>query len=142
MASLFADHQTTKSGTLAPRARVLVVDDDSRDLEYYRSVLLEQGYDVRVTDSYADAERSVRNESYDFVLVGQGSHAFEGRSVVARALELDRQTPVVVLARSLDIGCYLEAMQLGAVDYLEKPLSPADLSRLIDSHLRTRRVVA
>ncbi len=136
------DYQTAKSRPMAPRARVLLVDEDFRDLEQYRSILLQQGYEVRVTSSYADAEQSLRKETFDFVLVGQGSSAFEGRTVVERALESDRQIPVVVLARCLDIGCYLEAMQLGATDYLEKPLTPAEISRLIETHLRAQRVAA
>jgi FixJ family two-component response regulator len=67
----------------------------------------------------------------DFVIVNQGSPAFEARELVERVLARNRRTPVVVLTHSLDMGCYLEAMQLGAADYLEKPLSPADLERLV-----------
>jgi DNA-binding response OmpR family regulator len=43
-------------------------------------------------------------------------------------------TPVVVLTRCLEMSCYLEAMQLGAVDYLEKPLPPAEFERLVTAH--------
>jgi FixJ family two-component response regulator len=56
--------------------------------------------------------------------------------VVERALSLDQRRPVVVLSRCLDMNCYLEAMQLGAVDYLEKPVSPAEMLRVVRTHLR------
>jgi len=46
---------------------------------------------------------------------------FEGRLLVERAIEIDRNLPVVVLTECLDMGYYLEAMQLGAADYVEKP---------------------
>jgi len=47
---------------------------------------------------------------------------FEGRLLVERAIEIDRNLPVVVLTECLVMGYYLEAMQLGAADYVEKPL--------------------
>ena len=58
---------------------------------------------------------------FDFVIVSQGSPAFETHPLVELTLARNRHTPVVVLARCLEMNCYLEAMQLGAADYLEKP---------------------
>ena len=36
------------------------------------------------------------------------------------------------------MNCYLEAMQLGAVDYVEKPLRPDEVARLVETHVRRR----
>ncbi len=55
--------------------------------------------------------------------------------MLERAIELDRRLPALVLARSLDMGCYLDAMYLGAVDYFEKSLMPQELLRFVKSHL-------
>jgi FixJ family two-component response regulator len=55
---------------------------------------------------------------------------------------IDRHTPVLVLTRSVDMHCYLEAMQLGAVDYLEKPLPAAEILRIVEIHLRPRATSA
>jgi DNA-binding NtrC family response regulator len=74
----------------------------------------------------------------DFVVVSQGSPAFEGRCILQRAIEKDRHTPVLVLARSVDMNCYLEAMQLGAFDYLEKPISATEILKLVAAHIRSR----
>jgi DNA-binding NtrC family response regulator len=46
---------------------------------------------------------------------------------------------VVVLTRCLEMNCYLEAMQLGAVDYLEKPLAPAEFEHLVTTHCQPRK---
>jgi DNA-binding response OmpR family regulator len=120
----------------APSLRFFLVDEDRDDLEYCRALLEKQGYIARVSDSYESAVRSLEHESFDFILVGQGTAAFEGRRVVERALDLDRRRPVVVLSRCLDMDCYLEAMQLGAADYLEKPIGPAELARVVSTHFR------
>ena len=120
----------------AAKLRFLLVDEDRNDLTHYRALLEEQGYRVCASDSYEGAARHLEDEPFDFVLVGQGTSAFEGRCVVERALSLEQRRPVVILSRCLDMDCYLEAMQLGAADYLEKPVDPAELARVISTHRR------
>ena len=122
----------------AAKLRFLLVDEDHNDLEYYRALLEKQGYIARVSDSYESAVRSLEHESFDFILVGQGTSAFEGRYVLEQSLGLDRSRPVIVLTRCLDMNCYLEAMQLGAADYLEKPVSPAEMTRVVSTHMRSK----
>jgi len=118
------------------RKRLLVVDEDIEDLLFYSAVLQHQGYEVHSIPSYKDGEARVGHEDFDLILVSQGSPNFEGRSVLARAIERDRHAPVVVLSRSIDIPCYIEAMQAGALDYMEKPLLPSEIRLLVSKYLR------
>jgi len=120
------------------KRRLLVVDEDLEDLLYCSAVLQHQGYEVRSIPSYKDGVEWVGREDFDLILVSQGSAKFEGRSVLARAIEKDRHTPVIVLSRSVDMPCYIEAMQAGALDYTEKPLLPSEIGQLVRKHLRTR----
>lgn len=115
--------------------RLLLVEGDSGDLRYYFGILRTLGYKVVVAKSYTHALALLERETFNLVIVGQGSPAFEGRPVVVRARELNPHLPVVVVARSLDIDCYLEAMELGAADYVEKGATPRDFMRAMDSHL-------
>jgi DNA-binding response OmpR family regulator len=117
---------------------ILLVDEDANDLRLFSSLFQQEGYAVRACDTQADALRWLESEVFDFIVVSQGSREFEGRSVLKRANEINRRLPVLVLARCHDVGCYLEAIQLGALDYLEKPLSPQELLQLVKSHLRAR----
>ena len=57
--------------------------------------------------------------------------------MLERAIEKDRRTPVLVFTRSVHMPSYLEAIQMGAVDYLEKPLFPSEIGELVAKHLRT-----
>jgi two-component system C4-dicarboxylate transport response regulator DctD len=129
---------TTPQAPAAPKIRLLVVDEDANDRRSFSSLFEQEGYDVRACGTYADALRWLGSEIFDFIIVSQGSPEFEGRSVLKRANEIDRKLPVLVLARCADVGCYLEAIQLGALDYLEKPAPPQELLRLVKSHLRAR----
>ena len=57
-----------------------------------------------------------------------------------RATQRDRRRPVLVVTRCMDMPCYLEAMQMGAIDYLEKPVPPADLLRFVRGHVKHGRL--
>lgn len=134
----FGERQSHVPDCSLPRGRAFVVDQNRKDLQGYTGVLQRLGFEVKPFANYQEASRCLEEETPDFVFVNQGSTAFEARGVVQRALARDRHTPVVVLAQSLDMGCYLEAMQLGAVDYVEKPLAPAEIEHLVTTHLPLR----
>ncbi len=115
--------------------RVLMVIDDPVSLDHHSELLRLLGYEVLACDSYGEGLAMLQNEAFDLVTVGQGSMFFEGKDVVMRALEIDRSIPVLVLARNSDMENYLEAMQLGAVDYLEMPVPPEEFMRVLRTHL-------
>lgn len=124
------------------RGKVLLVDDDPEDLQYYRLILGACGYDVLPCGSYADSSFLLAQDDFDCLVVSQGSRGFEGKVVLERLVERDRYLPVLVLARCLHMGSYLDAMQLGAVDYLEKPVTREQIQWVMDTHVRRRSVAA
>jgi hypothetical protein len=50
--------------------------------------------------------RHLEFEVFNFIIVNQGSFEFEGRYVLVRVIDIDRHTAVLVLTRSVDMGCY------------------------------------
>ena len=123
-----------------PRGRILLVDEDEKDLKHFTTLLGRRGYSVRAFMNYREAEGCLEHEHFDFVIVSQGSSAFETHDLVQLTLARDGHTPVVVvLTRCLELKCYLEAMQLGAVYYLEKPLAPAEFEHLVTTHCKPRQ---
>ena len=127
---------------LVSKGRVFVVDEDRGDLAYYRSILQRAGWTVVACSSYMEALGFLRSESFDLVVVSQGGCSFEGRTALEYATMIDRKRPVLVVARSLDMGCYLEAMRLGAVDYLEGPVPEMELMRATEASLTGSSVAA
>jgi DNA-binding response OmpR family regulator len=119
---------------MAPRRKVLFVDDDVQDLEYYARVIESQGHEVLTCANYDLGAKLAGSETFDLIIVSQGGQAFEGRAVVEHAMGLDRRIPVLVVTRAVEMNCYLEAMQLGAVDYIEKPVSPQEMMRFVRCH--------
>lgn len=123
--------QVADAFLLAPMSRILLVDEDASDLEYHTRMLEGQGHYVSCSHSYDEGRSLAEAEEFDIAFVSQGGPAFVGRPLVERLRAADLRTPVVVLTEHSDVRCYLEAMQLGALDYLEKPLAPADLRRIL-----------
>jgi len=116
--------------------KILLVDDDLQDLQYHFMILQQQGYQVVTCGSYAAALRLLACDDFDFVVASQGGPSFEGRRVLECAMALDRPIPVLILAKCVDMRAYLDAMWLGAVDYLQKTVDPSEMMRLIKGHLR------
>jgi DNA-binding NtrC family response regulator len=123
------------------KGKALLVDEYPEDLQYYFNILDAHGYRVKACSSYQEGVRCLGDEVFDFVVVSQGTPKFEGSCVLERATEANRGLPVLVVARCLDMGCYLEAMQLGAVDYLVEPLTVWEVSRVLENH-PTKRSMA
>ena len=119
------------------RARILLVNEDLQELAYYRAILQKLGCRVRASSSFAEGVERLGCEPFDLILVDQGG-GFEGQKVLAAAMEVDVELRVLVLAKSYHKGCYLEAMRSGALDYLEGPLSAADIVALLDTFMPRR----
>jgi len=113
------------------QARILLVNEDLRELAYYHVILQKLGCKVRASSSFTEGVRRLGCEPFDLIMVDQGSGEFEGQKVLAEAMKVDVELRVLVLARSYNKGCYLEAMRSGALDYLEGPLSAADIVALL-----------
>jgi len=136
LASIKPVKQWSPEGQPAGRPpRILMVSEDVQELKDWTQVFNRRGYGVRACSSYNEAARCLESEKCDLILVDQGSPAFEGRVILESAAKANRRSPVLVLARSHDMHCYLEAMQLGAVDYLEKPLPAPQIVRLVERYL-------
>src|SRR5579884_387215 len=110
-----------KTSASEEELKLLLVDEDSNDLDYYTEVLRYLGYNVRPIDSYAKAAAMLGREKYDLVIVDQGSSNFEGRSVLSRAVEAD---------------CCIEALDSGALEYVQKPLTTTEVRELVSDYVK------
>jgi len=135
MSTKIVPPQAAPAATLSP-IKVLLVEEDLSDLRNYVLSLEQGGYDIRACARYSDGVRALERERFDLIVVSQGGPAFEGRLVVNHAQKLHRSTPILVMTRCPDMKCYLEAMELGALDYLEKPHSPLQFARVVEAYLR------
>ena len=81
----------------------------------------------------------MENGNIDLVIMCQGRPVLETRSLTRFTTGRNRHAPVVVLSRCPDVASYVEAMEHGGTDYLGKPLSPAELERLVATYCKPRQ---
>ncbi len=143
MSTLFVEQpQFLGRNSLRGSLRLLLVDEDASDLAHYQRILEAEGYQVRSCSSYLEAVLYLDHETFDFIVVDHGFGGPQWRVVLESAADHHRRIPVLVVTRARDMVCYLEAMQLGAVDYLEKPLTPAQHVRVLNSHRPPQKAAA
>jgi len=117
--------------------RVLIISDNLADCLTYGATLPTSRYDLAVCSSFCAGADMVEKEDFDFVIVSQGGEKFEARTVLERAARFHPHTPVLVVTEHRDLQCYLDALEMGAVDYLERP-EPEDIQWEIETRLRDR----
>jgi two-component system C4-dicarboxylate transport response regulator DctD len=121
-----------------PRGKILLVDEDTEDLQLYTSLLRDQGHLVDCCTTYLEGAQRLECGWYDLIILSQGGRTFEGQPLLERAVELDRRRPVLVLTRAVDMRSYLDVMYLGAHDYMEKPPAPWEIIKTVSNCLSNR----
>lgn len=135
MASLTPNRALAGQLPSGDRARILLINKNPQDLVHYQAILQKLGCQVQASTSFAMGVQYLERKPFDLIIVDQGSGRFEGRKVLAQAMEVDSGLRVLVLARSYARGCCLQAMQSGALDYLVGPLSATQIIVLLDTFI-------
>ena len=112
----------------APERSVLIVEDDDRLRARLVAAFRERGYDAREACDHRSAVDAAREDSPEYMLVDLRMPGPSGLDVIRDVKALDASTTVVVLTGYGSIATALEAVKLGAADYLTKP---ADVDTIV-----------
>ena len=118
-----------------PAAHVLVVEDRASLRRMLERALQQEGYSVTVCEDGEQATERLAEESFDLALTDLKLPGMSGIEVLRAARNAQPRLPVVVLTAFGTVGAAVEAMKLGAADFLEKPIEIEDLFRLVESLL-------
>src|SRR5437764_314041 len=101
--------------------RLLIVDDDEPFRLAMRNAFLRRGYEVSLAGSADEAQAALQKEAPDYAVVDLRMPGPSGLEVVRALRALPRPPQVVVLTGYGTIGTAVEAIRLGAINYLNKP---------------------
>ncbi|MEZ6071289.1 MAG: sigma-54 dependent transcriptional regulator [Pirellulales bacterium] len=121
--------------------KVLVIDDDRAILRLVEKALADTNCDVVTAANAADGMARMRDERPDAVLLDIILPDRSGIELVAGIREFDARLPVVFVTVSEDSDMAIEAMKLGAYDYVTKPLGIDQIRQLVERSLETRRLM-
>ncbi len=121
--------------TVPHRRLVLIVDDEAAILRFLRASLTANDYDVIEATTGSEAIKRATAEAPDVILLDLGLPDMDGKEVV-RILRAGSRTPIIVVsARAREVE-KIEALDLGADDYVNKPFGMGELLARLRAALR------
>src|SRR5947209_16310345 len=101
--------------------RILLADDDRLFRRIIREQLSQRGFDVVAVSTGADALRTIGDSEYDVVLLDVQMPGLSGLDTLRQLRRIEDAPEVIMLTGDDSLATGLEAMRLGAYDYLTKP---------------------
>ena len=109
------------------RGKALVVDDEVSLHEVLKRVLEPAGYSVTLAPGGKKALEAASRESFDLVLLDIRMPGFSGLDVLRSLLDTAPDMSVIMVTGVIDAATAVEAMRIGAYDYVMKPFSLDEL---------------
>jgi two-component system response regulator PilR (NtrC family) len=123
-----------------PDTRVLVVDDERSMRELLAIMLKQAGHDVTVVDGGEQAIEAVKGEAFDLVITDLRMRKVDGIAVLRATKEHSPSTVVLVVTAFASTETAVEAMKLGAYDYVTKPFKLDEIKLTIANALERKRL--
>ncbi len=140
MGMLHRSNEVAQMSTIESKRRVLIVDDDFTNAELLTSIL-EKIYEVKSVHNGADALECIRTELHpDIILLDVMMPKMDGYEVCEQ-LKSDPKTadiPVIFISALHSPGDEARGLQLGAMDYISKPIIPAIVLLRIQTQLELK----
>ncbi len=118
--------------------RILIVDDETSVRGSLGEWFREDGFAVETAEDGEAALRLMDKGPYDIILLDLKMPGMDGIAVQKRVREIDPEAAIIILTAYASVQTAVEALKLGAFDYVTKPVDPDELSILVRNALRTR----
>ncbi len=113
---------------MAEKERILVVDDEPSIRKYLQTLLEVDGFEVTTVSSGKEAlEHIQEGERPTFVILDVLMQEMNGLETLRQMMQVDRTLSVIMLSCTNEVTTVVEAIRLGAQDYLTKPFEKAEL---------------
>ena len=113
---------------MAVKEKILVVDDEPSIRKYLQTLLEVEGFDVETLSSGPEAiEKINKGDRPDVIILDVLMPEMSGIETLKELLQIDRSLNVIMLSCSNEVGVVVEAIRLGAHDYLTKPFEKSEL---------------
>jgi len=120
---------------------VLVVEDDPTVGESIRLLLKKRGYGILLASNGKEALSLFRQETVDLVITDLIMPKMDGIELLGEVKHLRPETEVIVISAQGTIEKAVQAMKLGAFDFIEKPINPRVISLVVERALEKQTLV-
>src|ERR1035437_4809605 len=116
--------------------RVLIIDDDPHFLRILHRILSSEKFVVAATSNSCDALGLLRSGNFELVICDLRMPDCDGLNLLQAIRSTGNKTPVIILTAYDDVDTYLEAMNAGATEYLNKPIKSDELVHVVRNCIR------
>jgi two-component system NtrC family response regulator len=131
---------TRNPGDAAPRARLLVVDDEEPQRVMLSNILGRAGFQVVTAADGREALAQLKDAHFDLMLTDQRMPSMDGLALLERVRRTRPEMPVILMTAYGTVSTAVEAMKRGASDYLTKPFERDELLVVVEKAIRHRRL--
>lgn len=128
------DSQTTGKGNMfepTSKEKILVIDDDVGILTVLKTLLRRQGYEILTQDNGNDVLRVIAEEHVDLILTDLVMPGMDGLAVLGVVVQNNPEIPVIIMTGHAGVESAIDAMRLGAFDYISKPFDMEELLAVV-----------
>lgn len=125
---------------MARKAQLLIVDDEANTLASLARAFRLAGHDATVCDQASKAINLAKGQYFDLILSDVVMPEKNGLALLEELKALGISAPVVMMSGQGDIETAVRATKLGALDFLEKPISTEKLLLTVDNALKLQRL--
>ena len=115
--------------------KALVIDDEQIVLDSVSKILTDENYEIDVSLSGREGLNQAIEKDYDIVLTDIRMPDIGGMRVLRDVKRAKPSLPVVIITGYASVKSAVQAMKLGAADYIEKPFTPDQLLKAVDAAL-------
>lgn len=120
---------------------ILIVEDGQSQREMLRGFLLSEGHTVAEAENGEAAIKSVLNGHFDLILLDYKMPGMDGLQVLKEVKRINHEIDVVIITAYGTIETAVEAIKVGAIDYITKPVEFDELQLLLERVAERRRLV-
>ena len=115
--------------------KILIVDDEKNVLSSFRKILSQEGYEIFTTNNAEQGLSVAKDASIDLLIMDIKMPGMSGLEAFARFKEIDPKILIIIMTAYGTIDTAIEAMQLGAYDYIIKPFEIPRMKQIIANAL-------
>lgn len=120
--------------------KILIVDDELSVRNSLREWFLEDGFAVETAEDGNAALQRMHSGPYDIVIIDLKMPGMDGITLERRIRQIDKDAAIIILTAFASVETAVEALKLGAFDYVTKPVDPDELSNTVRNALKQREL--